>query len=186
MAIPRVIAGVEMRPFCLGHHLLLKLLGIPFAGNADADCGPEDVVSGIAVCGLSYETALAAIHGGELPDIIARWRKAVSGPWWRPAVLDMVAVENEFRAYLRDGYMRPPVWSSGGAGCVQFSAPWEELLKVRLVRAGLSEADVLAGYLPARWYDYHTLDELEAAESCRNPKQWRGVFFTQRDAEAFQ
>ena len=42
-----------MRPFSLGHHLLLRALGMPYAGNPDADCGPDDIVVGLVICGMS-------------------------------------------------------------------------------------------------------------------------------------
>lgn len=179
---PHIVGGVELRPFCLGHHLLLKALGLPFAGNAAADCGPEDVKIGLAICGLSYEDGFKAVHSGELPAIIARWRKAVSGPWWNPKQIDDSAVELAFREYLSEGYAMPPTWRYDGSG-VNLSAPWEVLLKTRLLMLGLSESEILNGYLPARWYEYFTALEIEAAAGCLNYKQWKPVFFTREDAE---
>ena len=179
---PQVIACVEMKPFCLGHHLLFKLLNLPFAGNADADFGANDLVLGIAICGNSYEETLAAIHHGDWPDIIARWRKRAGGPWWNPRFLDMNAEEVKFREYLADGYRMPPMWRHEGQS-IEMSAPWENLLKVRLVMAGFSESEVLNGYLPGRWYDYFSAIEIQEAASCTNHKYWRKIFFTQKDAE---
>jgi hypothetical protein len=180
---PKVVAGVLLHPFCLGHHLLLKHLGLPFAGNPEADCGPDDVVVGIAICGLTYGEGIMAVHHGELPDIIARWRKRAGGPWWKPVAINMDESEEKFREYLRDGYQMPPVWRHEGAG-IDMTAPWEYLLKCRLVSAGFSEDEVLSGYLPSRWYDYFTVSELIAAEKCDDPKKWRRLFFNKEHAEA--
>jgi len=183
---PRVIAGTELRPFCLGHHLLFKALGLPFAGNHEADAGPEDIFVGIAVCGLSYDETLSAIHRGTWPDTLARWRKRVSGPWWNPRLLDYDEIEAQFREHLADGYSMPPTWRYDGKNGLELTTPWELLLKSRLVQAGYSEAEVINGYLPARWYDYFADIEIKAADTCADLKMWRKVFVTQKDAEALK
>lgn len=182
---PSVVAGVLLRPFCLGHHLLFKSLGLPFAGNPDADCGPEDLMLGIAVCGMRYQDTVDAIHGGTWGEVIERWRKSVAGPWYKPKQLDMVEVERLFREHLRDGYTIPPLWSHDD-GKIVMSAPWELLLKVRLVSSGFSEDEVLNGYLPGRWYEYFAALELAASAKCEDPKQWRKLFFTRDDAERME
>lgn len=183
--LPRVLAGVVLRPFCLGHHLQFKALGLPFAGNGEVDCGIEDIIAGIAICGLTAEGGAEAIRNGELPGIIDRWRKAMRGPWYAPRFVDWDEVEASFREHLADGYRMPPVWNHAGAG-VSLSAPWEVLLKVRLMSAGLSEVEVLNGYLPCRWYEYFTAMEVESVDRCPDAKQWRKTFFTKEDAERME
>ncbi len=182
---PFRVAGVELRPFCLGHHLLFKALGLPFCGNPEADCGTDDIKLGIAICGLTYEQGLEAVHSGSLPEIIAEWRKAVCGPWWNPRKIDDAATEQAFRDYLAIGYSMPPTWTHGGKS-FDLTAPWEVLLKTRLVMAGFSESDVVNGYLPGKWYEYFCAMELEQAHRCSDLKQWKPVFFTKQDAERME
>lgn len=179
---PRIIGGVEMRPFCLGHHLLFKWVGLPFAGNPDADCGEDDIIRGISICGMDYQAAFDAVYSGRWPEIIASWRKQVQGPWWRPTQLDMEATESAFRVYLQDGYAMPPVWTRAGHA-LKMGAPWELILKLRLMESGMSEAEALNGYLPARWFDYFTAMELQAADNCVDPAKWHNLFYTEADAE---
>lgn len=185
VAEPRLIAGVVMRPFCLGHHLLLRAFGLPFAGSPEADAGPDDVFIGIAVCGMSYEGATESIRLGTFNAEVAAWRKKLAGPWWNPRVIDYDAIESAFRDYLADGYKMPPVWSYDGNG-ISLSAPWEVMLKTRLLSAGLSETEILNGYLPARWYEYFSAIEMEAMSKCDDHKQWRKLFFTKSDAEKME
>ena len=182
MPQPRVVAGVSLRPFCLGHHLHFKALGLPFHGNPAADCGREDLVLGIAVCGLSYEATTDAIANDQLAGIVEGWRKQVQGPWWNPRMIDWSGVEASFREHLIDGYRMPPIWKRDGTG-ITLSAPWEVLIKTRLLSVGLSESEILNGYLPARWYEYFAAVEISASERCEDVKQWRKLFFTQEDAE---
>lgn len=180
---PCTILGVELRPFCLGHHLLFKSLGLPFAGDDDAGFTYDEMMLGIAVCGLSYEETVAAIHNGTWPNTIARWRKAAAGPWWKRRELDLEGAAFMFREYLADGYRMPPLWRRPGDKGITMSAPWESLLKCRLVSAGFTESEALNGYMPGRWYDYFTVAELQASERCEDLKSWKKVFFTSDDAE---
>ncbi len=174
---PVFIAGTQLRPFSLGHHLLFKRLSLPFAGSWDADCGEAEILLGIFICAQSYEETLAQLHSGEWNTVQEKWLVAVA-----KRKTKLADVEKRFRAYLKTGYELPPLWSHKGVNGIRYSAPWEQLLKVRLVMSGFTETEVLNGYLPARWYDYHTACELNAADSCDNPKFWKPIFWTAEDA----
>lgn len=185
---PCRIFGTMLRPFCLGHHLLFKRLGLPFAGNPLADCGGDDIMQGIAICGGdSYETTLDQFHNGKWPRVFAAWTRQIEGPWWRRRKLSkafLADAEELFRAYLADGYQRPPVWNYKNKDGIELSAPWELILKNRLVMGGYTESQMLNGYLPARWYDYYTISELNAASQCSDKKNWTKVFYTADDHRA--
>lgn len=179
--LPRTVGGIVLRPFCLGHHLLMRKVGLPFAGNSEADCGPEDIIVGVIICGMTYERALLAITECRLPKLIRSWRRRMLG-WWIHGRPTMEDIELGFRAYLKEGYTMPPVWSYP-AGGISMTAPWEVLLKTKLMSYGLTERDVLTGYLPSRWYEYFAALEWDSAQACEDPKSWRKVFFTAEDAE---
>lgn len=174
---PCYIAGTQMRPFSLGHHLLFRRLGLPFAGSPDADCGQGDILIGVLVCAQSYEQTLSELHSGEWDKTLQSWLKRVAK---RRTNLD--EAEKNFRAYLKAGYEMPPLWKHGGAGGIKFSAPWEMLVKVRLQMAGFSETEVLNGYLPARWIEYFTAVEISQADRCEDATKWRPIFWTHDDA----
>jgi hypothetical protein len=183
---PCQVAGTPLRPFCLGHHLLFRRLGLPFANAPMAEAARDAIIIGIVVCAARFEDTLEAFLSGDWPRVMARWRKRVAGPWWKPRKVDWAEAEMLFRAYLQDGYKRPPVLRHETAGGVFLTAPWEVLLKVRLVMAGFNEMEVLNGYLPGRWYDYFTALELDAAAKLKDPKHWRKVFHTQEAAEKME
>jgi hypothetical protein len=185
---PWMVAGKVLQPFCLGHHLLMKRLGLPFAGNAMADAGREDVILGVALCAEDYSRTLGAMLDGsyDLGAVLEQWRRRVSGrrEWrrfGRRRKVDWDEAEYYFRGYLAQGYDKPPVWNYRDRGGLELSAPWEELLKLVLMRNGFAEREVLTGYLPARWYDYYTALELENAAQCKDVKHWRRVFTTARN-----
>lgn len=172
-----------MRPFCLGHHLLLRSLGLPFAGCSDADCSPDEIIPGVVLCGLTHAEGLEVLNTpGKLEKLVRQWRRRVIGGFWIKGRPDMLDIEATFRDYLRDGYKVPPCWSYPGSG-ITLSAPWEVMLKTKLLQFGLSESEILAGYLPARQYEYASALEWEAAAACENPKLWRRMFWTREDSE---
>lgn len=181
---PCRLLGTTLRPFCLGHHLLLKRLGSPLAGDAEAACERADLLVAIAVCATDYETTLNELLDDSWATVFAQWRRDVTGHWWQfwRRKHDLVRVERKFRRYLKDGYEEPPVNKHVGGSTVALTAPWELRLKCTLTRAGFSESEALNGYLPARWYDYFTVLELMQVETLEDPKRWRPVFTTARDA----
>lgn len=177
---PFVVLGTPLRPFCLGHHLLFKRLDLPFCDNPDSDASADQFVRAIAICaGDSYEWTLSAMLGGDWPGIVGRWSKRSRKRGnWQHAV-------DTFRDYLEDGNSFPPVCHRGDSE-VELTSPWECRLKCGLVGAGFSESEALNGYLPGRWYDYLTVAEFRQLQNCRDPKNWRKLFWTEADVKRLE
>jgi hypothetical protein len=186
---PCQVLGTPLKPFCLGHHLLLSRLGSPLADNPLARVDRESLILAIAVCaGESYESTLAAMLGGDWPVMVERWTRRLRGPWWRRRKVDWGHSEMLFRAYLADGYQNAPVNRYPGSGDIEITAPWEELILCRLVMAGFAPSFVFNAYLPAAWYHYFTVIELDQLARFATPanqfqvEDWRKVFHTKQDA----
>lgn len=183
---PCRILGTDLRPFCLGHHLLFTRLGFAFAGQPHLVRNSAEFLVGVALCGMSrYETTLDLLLSGDWPALHSRWLKQLPGPWYARRRLDLEASAASFQNYLTIGYSTPPVmrYPLGGQS-IAMTAPWENLLKVRLLMAGLTETEILNGYLPARWYDYYTAVEIQNAAGCLDAKHWRRIFLTRDRAAA--
>lgn len=181
--------GTALRPFCLGHHLLFKRLDLPFddKGNPTPECKREDIMIAVAICASpSYEATLELFLSGEWNGFVSDWMRRVKGPWYRRRRVNWFDTELLFRAYLNDGYQEAPIWEHEGGASISMSAPWEEMVKCKLVMAGFSESEVLNGYLPCRWYDYFTVTEIAQADKCKHPKHWKKIFFTKKDQEALK
>ena len=181
---PCQVLGTPLRPFSLGHHLLFKRLALPFERGPLEECSRDDLIMGVAVCAAPYSETLAEILDGSYARTVEAWMRGVRGPWWRRRRVDWPEAETLFRLHLARGYRKPPVWRHRTEGGLAITAPEECLLKGVLVRNGFSESEVLEGYLPARWYDYWTVTELEKAERCSDAKRWTRTFYTSEDAEA--
>jgi hypothetical protein len=190
---PCEVLGTPMRPFCLGHHLLFKRLNLPFCGNSLSDAGDDEVLVGIAICGQSYEDTLEQLLTGTWAKVFERWKLDLTKTFcpkrfflFRQTIEKSILSEAKvlFRAYLEDGYQQPPVYKYVTVKGVELSAPWELILKNRLIIAGYTTTEVLNGYLPSLWYDYYSIMELEAADKCSDPAKWRKIFYDERDAKA--
>lgn len=173
---PCRIFGTALRPFCLGHHLLLTRLGLPYADNPMADGSVDEFLKAVFICAHSYEATLEGLIQSEWKASYEKWTMRVHRS--KSNVTEARAV---FAAHLQEGYRIAPVWKHVNTSSIKLSAPWEELLKCLLISAGFAMSDVLNGYLPERWYDYFTVMELKQSESCAE-KDWKQIFYTMTDA----
>lgn len=178
---PCQVAGTRLLPFCLGFHLLFKRLGLPFAGSPAADAMPGQILVGILLCAQPYPVTVDELHEGTWGKTQTDWLAKVMKR--RTNIEDS---ERRFREYLIDGYRMPALYRTAQADGISMSAPWENLLKIRLTMAGLTELEALTGYLPGRWVDYFTALEIGAADRCDDPKRWRKLFVTRDDAERIE
>ncbi|MEI8289581.1 MAG: hypothetical protein WCH99_08905 [Verrucomicrobiota bacterium] len=142
---------------------------------------------GIAICGQEWDESREQLLTGQWPRVFARWQRQLAGPWWNRRKHGKAILEDAealFRAYLGDGYKRVPLWEDLNVQSgIELSAPWELVLKNKLIQNGHSEADVMRRYLPSCWYDYYCVGELNAAKACQVSSKWRRHFYTQEDHE---
>lgn len=161
---PHRVLGTQLRPFCLGHHLLLRRLHSPFVSDPTANAGPEELALAVFLCAAPYADTQATLLAGDWPAVFGRWSRQLRSPWFRRPRFNESKEREKLAAYLRDGYRRAPVWRHGGPG-LKLTAPWECLLLARLGQGGMARAEILELYLPAVWYHYHTLQELQRADN---------------------
>ena len=172
---PCRVFGTALRPFSLGHHILMARLGLPFADNPKSSSTTEQLLQSVFLCAHSYEDNLEGHLSGEWLQEYQKWAEKVA----KKGLFD--TARPIFSEHLEDGYRIAPVWRTGKSG-LTFSAPWEQLLKCRLVANGFSQREVMNGYLPQLWYDYFTILEMTQAENCADPAKWQQIFYTYKDA----
>jgi hypothetical protein len=195
---PCRVLGTSLKPFSLGHHLLLSKAESMFADfryNLNNDEQKEaamafafkateyDLALAVFICAAPYSETYAEIMDDKWVKSFKSWIKKLKPRWYQKNRFDYKTEIAKFTEYIATGYMRPPVWSYDAAGGVQISSTWEELLKCRLVGNGFSESEILEKYLPAAWYDYFTVLEIKQAQECADANKWRKVFYTSEDAE---
>jgi hypothetical protein len=197
---PCAVMGTALKPFSLGHHLLLQKVESRFtdflfdwhkpdqreaAILAARSASADELAIAVFICAASYRDTLAAINDGEWSSSFDAWLKKLKPRWYNRTPFNHNAQAEAFAEYISLGYSRPPVHRHESAYGISLSSPWELLLKCRLVRAGFSEIDVLEKYLPAAWYEYFTLIEIQQSETCLQVKNWKNVFWTKQDQDNY-
>jgi hypothetical protein len=179
------VLGVELKPFTLGHYILLSRLGNKIVAEDDKP-GLDDLIEAVWVCALEYREAVDAIKTNSLlqrsplarlfrvPDSIAQnhwvfrpWRVSVEkvAKRWQKKIgcTSLVDETKAFVAYMKDGARHPTVASVHGSGdnspdCL----PFVQRVKVALLsQTTLTEDQILNRSWSLCLWDYFTLKAIE-------------------------
>ncbi len=178
------VLGTMLRPFCLGHRLLLEKIESPYLLGEEGE--GNDLAVAVFICAQTYANCYESFVRGEFESGFKSWLKKLKPRWWQPTRFNHDDETGKFWAYLEDGNRRPPVERHEVKFGLEITSPEHCLIIGKLVAAGFRESDVLEKYLPAAWYDYYTACEMEQASNVTKPEQWRRVFWTKDRAEAWE
>lgn len=162
------VLGVPLRPFAIGHQLLLERIGSPFAYCEPAKA--EDLFIGLLVCSQSHAEAAETLNSPELPAIVSGFTKAIlraaSKPprWWqRRLPVDLAAKLAAFEAYLAAARAIPEFeWNDDpNSELVTLGSHPLHVLKITLMsKLHFTEEQALnCPYALAHW-NHATLNEL--------------------------
>lgn len=180
---PHCVFGTMLRPFSLGHHLLLVRTASPFAASPENTDSLESLGLSVFLCADKPSSVLKSLIDGNWESEFARWSKSIGPRMFRRARFDAKQEREKFAAYLRDGYRLAPVLRRNG-NAIHFSAPWECLLASRLMQGGFSHREAMEMYLPAAWYYFHTFQEIWSADNAE-PHKWSPTFWTEEDERRY-
>lgn len=153
---PVTILGQELRPFSLGHYLLLNRLDCAFLSD-DKEALLGDLLLGLLVCANTFETSQDILRRADLGDDIKAWAENV-GEFEADEKAEL------FTAYLAAAMEVPKFWTSGQANGAKVGAPWPQLVRTRLLsEGGLSAEEIMNQPLGQTWWDYLALNEQKGA-----------------------
>ncbi len=171
---PHVCLGLKLRPFCLGHRLLLERIGSPFVASVEASATVPDLLIAVALCSQTFEDGEQFLADSNSTCQISKWERKISRRYWFfPRKVDFGIAVSIFRDYLEAGLQQPKIWIHEGRR-IETGAPWQQRLKLGLMAIGFSESEALNKYLPLAWHDYLTDREFEMKTK---------LFYTDEDAE---
>jgi hypothetical protein len=166
-AIPEPVAllGVRLRPFSLGHVLLLNRFGNAFGTGHRP--GLEDLIHGIVICSQTYADALADMDNPKLPAAVAGWHRRLQPRNWlgirEPGLgFSLHDALAEFTAYVKAGSSFPlfSVDESKIGGVI--AVPMVQSVKVTLQsKMHFSETELLDRPWGLCLWDYFTLHAQE-------------------------
>lgn len=147
---PRIL-GLKLRPFSLGHWLILQRADSPFVSGSTPEV--VDVIFAVLVCSLTFEEAASALDSEEFGKQIVRWVKTLRK-------LNFIDKLHEFQRYWFYGNQIPSYSTTKEEMGEWSGTPWPQRLKIVLMsELGFSESDVLNRPLRMCWWDYLCFEE---------------------------
>lgn len=146
---PYRILGLRLRPFSLGHWLLMQRFNCAFIGTEATD--KSDLLTGVLICSMRYQEFLQFIEQKDFHKQIIKWGKRVG-------MLDLDDRGKLFQTYLKDSLSEPAYVElrPGGDGV----GDWAQNLKITLMtRLGYTELEALDMPLSKALADYYKLAE---------------------------
>lgn len=164
---PWTILGLKLRPFSLGHIILLHRIESAFvtAGIPTYD----DLALSVFICSRTYEEALAAFDDKGLGRFMSAWARALTGGdkwavrwgWRKGKVIDLASNCRDFANYI-SAHSKIPSYDFNPADFSQMDCPEVQLVKVRLMREmHFTESELLNRCWALCLWDYVTLQASE-------------------------
>lgn len=152
---PYRILGLRLRPFSLGHYLLMQRFGCNFLADDVSTATREDLILGVLICSMRHAEFLVFIEQKNFAKEMVAWGKRIG-------LFDFPEKSGLFQKYLRASLDEPDYIelhpSQGGSG------DWAQNLKLVLVtKLFYTEADALDMPLSKALADYYKLAESEGA-----------------------
>jgi len=153
---PVTILGQDLRPFSLGHYLLLNRLECAFLVD-DKEPLLGDLLLGLLVCANTFEGAQSILRHDDLGADIKAWAENVGE-------FEADDKAKLFTDYLAKAMEVPKFWTSGPTGGGKAGAPWPQLVRTRLLsEGGLTSTQLMNQPLGQTWWDYLALNEQRGA-----------------------
>lgn len=165
------ILGLKLRPFSLGHVILLHRIQSPFLTGWKAESPPtfDDLAVAVLVCSCSYKDAREIIESPKLPGILRSWADRITGMdrwsvrigWNKATPLDFASAAVEFSDYIKE-HSRIPNYEFNPNDFKEMHCPEVQLVKVSLMRdMHIPESEILdRGWGQCLW-DYVTLRAMD-------------------------
>jgi hypothetical protein len=138
------ILGLTLKPFCIGHFLILENCGSPFVTPIDRPVTENDLILAVAVCSRSYEEAREITS----PQLAFKILK----PWMRTIYPRLFFFRKKinwfFRFRLFDEYISaaiqsPLFWTEEGSDRESLGAHFTEHLLVSLMGLGFTYSEAM-------------------------------------------
>lgn len=164
---PRRILGLKLRPFSLGHLLLLNRVESAFVTGQRPSYG--DLALSVFICSQKYEDGIEALDSDDLQPFMRKWQRKLCGEcgilYWiglrKSKPIDLPEKCKAFSEYLKDGCAHPDFcWSDENTKSI--AAPIEQIVRVKLLAStNLTETEIMNRPWALSLWDYLTLKVFE-------------------------
>ena len=100
---PHVILGRKLRPFCIGHYLILSRFDCAYVSETSANASREDLIFAVLVCSMRPKDFMAFVEDDGAEKAVKDWGKKVG-------VFDFKEKSDAFQNYLAEHSQMPAFW----------------------------------------------------------------------------
>jgi len=148
-----IVLGQLLRPFALGHMMILRRMGNAFALNQPASL--EDLLRGVFICAQTVDDALESLQDPKLPETIAQWGETL-------VEFNLLEKIGAFTDYIQKGSTFPELCEPDG----EFRMPGAPFLqRIKLVlqsEFGCSQSEALNYPFGSAMHDYFGFFEMKS------------------------
>lgn len=144
---PYQILGLRLKPFCLGHFILMRRFQVAFASDDSTNAELSDLIMACLICSRDYADFLTYIDTPQFAEDVKSWGKQIGMGFELPERVQM------FNSYMADAFAQPTVIYEGEPS--ESGAHWSHVLKCSLVSMGYSEREALNMPLPQAFSDFY-------------------------------
>ena len=149
---PYRILGLRLKPFSLGHYLLMQRFGCRFIVGDATTAERNDLLLGVLICSMNHADFLAFIEQPDFLKEVQKWGKSVS-------LFDFPEKSKLFQRYLRESLTEPEFIETNPQ---ESSGDWAQNLKMTLVtRLNYSEPAAMDMPVSKALAEYYSLAESE-------------------------
>jgi hypothetical protein len=162
---PTTILGIRLRPFSLGHLVILQRLKSAFVTEGET-MTIHDLALSVLVCSLPYKDGCALFNRTDLPQFFKRWHQSLSGGVLvklglkSPIPINYALKVKEFAEYIGRG-SKVPCYSYDPGKFASMECPSVQIVKVTLMRdMHIPEAELMDRPWAVCLWDFVTLRAL--------------------------
>jgi len=163
---PTTVLGLRLRPFSLGHVILLGRVRSSFVTEGEP-LSLHDLALSVLICSLSYTDGLSLFNNRNLDRFFKRWHSRLAGESWLTRLgfrklreIDYAQKAVEFGEYIKRA-SKIPNYSYRADDFKQIECPSVQIVKVTLMRdMGFREAELMDRPWGLCLWDYVTIRAL--------------------------
>lgn len=160
---PYQVLGLRLKPFTLGHHILLRRFGCAFVADAETEVTKGDLLLGCLICSMWNAEFLEFMDDPEHAAKIIKWGEQCGQ-------FNFAEKCQLFQDYLKASFQEPSFTIVGEGG--DTSGDWSQNLKLAMmIKLGHTEEAVLNTPLASLMSDYFRCAEIDGLIRIQNVEE---------------
>ena len=160
---PHVILGRKLRPFCIGHYLILSRFDCAYVSETAANASREDLIFAVLVCSMRPREFMEFIEGDGVEDAVKEWGQKIG-------LFDFKEKSDAFQKYLTEHSKMPGFWIEQDGG--RSGAHWAQSVLLCLTsQLGYTREEAEQVPLTQAFHDYLKHAENSGAIRLMTPEE---------------